>query len=394
MVLQVAMSVTLLTCAGLLTHSLEKLQHQDFGFDTQNRLMVKLNPAAAGYSAERLPDLYRKMEEKLSNVPGILTASFSMYSPMEGTYWDTPIFIEGRPVNQDKKELVAWDRVGPHYFETLGTRLLQGRAIDEHDIPTSRAVAVINRAFAEKYFPRENPIGFHFGMADPKDAGTMEIVGVVENAKYYNAREAIAPMFFRPLLQMDAMNDQATEVRSTFVYDIEIRSAARSASLEPLIREAIREVDPNMAVLGVVPFDEQLATYFNRESMVVDLSALFGFLALAIASIGLYAVMSYIVVQRTSEIGVRMALGATRYSVLRLVLKNVFTQAALGMVLGLLCAAAMGRMLSSQLYGITMFDPTSLLAVAICLAVTALAAGLVPAARAASVEPSQALRTE
>jgi predicted permease len=391
---QVALSVTLLITAGVITRSLQNLENQGFGFQTQERVMIAVNPASAGIRAEKLPNIYRNLEQALSNTPGIVTASFSLYSPMEGIDLDSTVFIEGRPdlSTQDHPASAVWNRVGPHYFETIGTRLLEGRSIDEHDTPDSPNIAVINQAFAEKYFPREDPIGRHFGVGNMRDAGSIEVVGVVENAKYYNARGPVQPMLFRPLLQVDTEANLGNEVRSQFIHTIEIRSTVPPATLEPALRQVLSNIDRNLVALNIMTFDEQVARSFNQEHMIVDLSGFFSLLALVIASIGLYGLMSYVVIQRTPEIGIRMAIGASRTAVISMVLRSAFSQVLPGLLAGLIGAALLGQLVRSELYGVAMIDPLIIIAASLLICVCALLATSIPAWQASTVDPQLVLR--
>jgi hypothetical protein len=189
-VLQVALSAVLLIGAGLLTQTLRNLENQRFGFEPQGRLVVRVNPALAGYKPEKLYGLYQQLEERLPQIPGVIGASYSIYSPMRGDNWSFGVHIEGHP--PDEQVDSSFDRIGPHYFETLGTRLLRGRTIGVEDTPTSRQVAVVNQAFVRKFFPKQDPVGKHFGMGDPSHSGDFEIVGVVEDTKYQDARTTLA----------------------------------------------------------------------------------------------------------------------------------------------------------------------------------------------------------
>ncbi len=398
-VLQVALSLVLLVGAGLLTKSLHNLQDQQFGFQTQGRLMVKVDPLLAGYTPERLFVLYQQLEQHLTQIPGVLSASFAGYSPMSGNNWGSPIFFEGRPpaAKPDDQDSSSWVRISPHYFETIGTRLLRRRTIGDEDTPSSRFVAVINQAFARKFFPHEDPIGRHFGVEDASHSGDYEIVGIVEDAKYVRAGEPAWPTFFLPLLQIPNYADQTTRsimIRSSYINDIELRVAGMPENLEPAVRRTLAEIDPNLTVLNLMSFDEQVSRNFNWEKLSARLTELFGLLALTLACVGLYGVTAYSVARRISEIGIRMALGATRGSVLALVLRGALVQVALGLAIGIPVALAGGRLLSAELYGVKSHDPLILGLAVVTLAACASVAGFVPARRATMVDPMVALRYE
>ncbi len=397
-VLQVALSTILLIGAGLLTQTLRNLENQRFGFETQGRLIVRVNPALAGYKPEKLYGLYQQLEQRLPQIPGVISASYSIYSPMRGDNWNFGINIEGHsPTDEwshDERTVASFDRIGPQYFETLGTRLLRGRVIGDEDTPTSRQVAVINETFARKFFPKEDPIGKHFGMGDASHSGDFEIVGIVEDTKYQDARGPAYPTFFMPFLQMTKDPKLSFMISSHYIGDIELRVAGKPENLEAAVRRTLADIDPNLTVLEMMSLSEQLTRNFNQERLIARLTELFGLLALILAGVGLYGVTAYSVARRTSEIGIRMALGADRASVVGLVLRGALMQLGLGLAIGIPVALAGGRLLSSQLYGVKSHDPVILGLAAVVLTACALVAGFVPARRAASIDPMQALRTE
>jgi len=391
-VLQVALLAILLIGAGLLTRSLRNLENQRFGFEPEGRLDVRIDPSLAGYKIEQLYGLYQQLRQRLPRIPGVLSASYSVYSPMRGDNWGEGIHIEGHP--PDERIGASWDRVSPRYFETIGTRLLRGRVIDDEDTPTSRQVAVINEAFARKFFSKQDPIGRHFGMDDARHSGDYEIVGIVEDTKYQNAREPAYPTFFLPFLQLSKDPKQAWMVYSHYLGDIELHVAARPENVEAAVRRTLADIDPNLTILDMMSMNEQLARNFNQDRLIARLTELYGILALALACVGLYGVTAYSVARRTGEIGIRMALGANRGNVLGLVLRGALLQLGIGLVIGIPVALAGGRLLASQLYGVKSHDPLILGLASSVLAACALCAGFVPARRAASIDPMQALRTE
>jgi len=394
-VLQVALSAILLIGAGLLTRSLRNLQKQSFGFETAGRLMVRVDPSLAGYAPEKLFGLYQQLQSRLPQIPGVLSASYSLYSPMRGDNWSWGIHLEDHPPDEDNG--ASWDRVGPQYFETVGTRLLRGRVIGKEDTPTSRRVAVVSRAFVQKYYPKGDAIGKHFGIGDASHTDDYEIVGIVEDAKYQDARKPAYRMFFLPFLQTVTDKNPAYVtgmVRSNYIGDIELRVAGKPENLESAVRRTLADIDPNLTVLNMQSFGEQLSLNFNQDRLIARLTELFGLLALILACVGLYGVTAYSVARRTGEIGIRMALGANRRSVLKLVLRGALLQLGLGLVIGIPVALAGGSLMASQLYGVKSHDPGILALAAAILAACALVAGFVPARRAASIDPMRALRTE
>jgi predicted permease len=398
-VLQAALSLVLLAGAGLLTESLRNLEHQRFGFETEGRLIVKIDPGLAGYTADRLDALYRTLRERLRQIPGVQSVSLSLYSPMSDNNWSSGVSIEGRPPRPNPGDFdgASWLRVGPDYFETVGTRLVRGRYLDERDTPSSRHVAVINETFARKYFPDGDPLGKHFGLGDAPHAGDYEIVGVVGDAKYADARDEAYPTFFRPLLQMEKFKDpadQSSEARSNWIHDIELRVAGRPQNLQPLIRETLASIDPNMPVVDLLTFDEQVSRNFNQDRLMARLAGIFGLLALALACIGLYGVLAYNVARRTQEIGIRMALGAARSGILRMVLREALLLAVLGVAIGIPSALATNHLLANMLFGLRATNPIILSVVAALLLLVAMTAASLPAHKASAVDPMVALRHE
>ena len=387
-VLQAALSLVLLAYAGILTKSLRNLEHQQFGFETANRVMISVSPAFTGYSPDRIHAVYQQLQERLPQIAGVQSASLSQYSPMEGTNWSSGIHFEGRP----EGESASWLRVSPNYFETIGTHLVRGRLIDQRDTPNSRCVTVVTQNFVKKFFPNEDPIGKRFGMDNP---GDYEIVGIVEDAKYLDARDSAWPTFFLPLLQMTKAHWASPAlVRSNMIHDIELRVAGNAKDLEPTLRGVIAGIDPNLSVLKVRSFSDQVGGNFNQERLLARLTGLFGLLALLVATVGLYGITSYAVVRRTSEIGVRIALGASRAKVVAMVLRSAVLQIGLGLAIGIPVALWGASILANQLYGVKAYDPLLLAGAASVLGACGLVAGIIPAFRASGIDPIQALRTE
>jgi predicted permease len=398
-VFQAALSLILLVCAGLLTQSLRNLEHQNFGLATASRYVIHFDPAGAGYTIATVPAFSDQLEREFSSLPGVKSAGVALYSALEGNNWGEGIYVEGRPAPApDAHNGSSWDRVSPHFFETIGQPVLRGRGITDQDTATSRMIAVVNQAFVKKFFPNEDPIGRHFGTFDQKYASSYEIVGIVADAKYNNPKDPMRPMYFRPMTQLNTMLKEhsaiTAETRSLFPNSITIRYVGDGASLESLVRRTLANINPNLTVLDFKSMDYQVAGNFNQERLISRLTALFGGLALVLASVGLYGITAYSVARRTSEIGVRMALGANRGDVVALVLRAASWQVGLGLAIGIPVALLGGRLMSSQLFGVKTYDPLTIAAAVLVLSAFAAVAGFIPARRAASIEPMNALRTE
>ena len=394
-VIQAALSLVLLTSAGLLTKSLLNLEHQKMGFAAENRLAVRTDPNLAGYKIDQLEPLYQRIKASLKELPGVINVSYALYSPMSGSNWSTDVCIDGQPPPAyDGQNLTSWNRIGADYFDTVGTPILRGRAILDSDIDTSRHVAVVNETFARRFYPNQDPIGKHFG-AREKFTKALEIVGVAADAKYYKPDKPTLPMYFVSRPQTTPFDDPSTmafESRSLYVNDIVLRFAGDAGSLEGLIRRKFADIDPNLTVIRVMTFTAQAGSQVTQQSLIARLSSLFGLIALLLASIGIYGVTSYTVARRAKDIGIRVALGADRRSVVTMVLRSAYALVALGLALGIPAALAMGQIMSSQLYGISWHNPVTLGGSAIVLALFALAATILPAWRAAILDPMTTLR--
>jgi predicted permease len=390
-IFQAALSLVLLSAAGLLTAALQRLENQDFGFDQDRRIVANINPRLAGYRAQKLPSLYRRIHESIANIPGVSSVALCQYSPLSGGGWGAGVWLDGHPAPGPKDDnSAAWDRVAAGYLDVIGTPVIRGRGISEEDTATSRKVAVINEAFARKFLKNEDPIGKHFG----KDAGNssqFEIVGVAKDARYLALGQPIGPFFFLPEAQAEYSQGN---LGSLFLHDIVILTRPGVSLSVAQVRQAMASVDPDLPIISIRTLREQVATQFTQQKLIARLTSLFGVLSLVLASIGLYGVTAYNVGRLTNEIGVRMALGANRGAIIRLVLRGAFLLIAFGLILGIPLTLATSRVLSSQLYGLNPYDPIVIVTAVVVLGVCALIATLVPAFRASSISPAQALRTE
>jgi predicted permease len=397
---QAAMSLVLLSAAALLGDSLRNLENQNFGFDMKGRYVAWIDPSLANYKTEQLNLLYPRIIERLSAIPGVRKVSAVLYAPMSGDNWNTGVFIEGKPDPSAKDNYAAnWVRATPGFFETLGNPILMGRPITEEDRETTRNVAVVNEAFAKQFFKGENPIGKHFGADKRKYAGMWEIVGVAADMRYvaYGMKDPASPMFFLPEAQT-AKFDEAEEIAGDkaghYLYNLVLWAPGNPPNLEEQVRRAMAGVDPNLALYSVDPYQHLLDTAFSQQNMISTLTLLFGGLALVLAAVGLYGVTAYTVEQRTSEIGIRMALGADRSLVVAMVLRSAFWQVGIGLLLGIPAALGAGRLITDQLYGVKPWDPMMLAGATLCLGLAALIAASIPARRAANLDPVEALRAE
>jgi len=399
-VLQAAVSLALLCAAALLIRSLNNLEHQRFGFKTQNRYIVHVDPQMAGYEAPGTDPFFRQLHDTLASIPGVKQVSYSLYSPMEGDNWGNTVYIEGEepPPPGSNANNSSWDRVSPNYFDTIGTKIVAGRGITEQDNASGRLVAVVNQTFARKFFKNGDAVGHHFGHLDQKYAGNFEIVGVTEDTQYWGPNEHIRPMFFLPGAQWAHYEDKSEvmfeNVSHLEMGAIEIETLGQVPGLEAQVRRALMQINPNLTVINFDSFAGQVHDQFSQQELLVQLTSIFGLLALVLAAIGLYGVAAYSVAQRTNEIGIRMALGADRGGILQMVLRGAFLQAGIGLLIGIPAAIVAGHFMAGQLYGVQPWDPAILAAITVILGLAAFLAAVVPAHRAARIEPMVALRFE
>ena len=400
LVVQATLSVVLVAGATMLARSLNKLEHQDFGYQVQGRVEVDMNNPPATYTQPQLASLYRQLEERLNRLPGVQGSGLALYNPLTNN-WGELIMVAGHPPAQFHEEAGAsWDRVSANYLQNLGMPILRGRAFTAADNETTAPVAIVNEAFVKRFFKSdENPLDQHFGLDVPEYAGTFRIVGVVRDAKFagWGLSRPGRPMFFVPLAQNVAYPDELMkmiELRSHFIGGMLLVTNMSPGALEALLTRMLADLDPNLTINSIRTMQQQIELSFDQERAVASLAGLFGIVALVLAAIGLYGVTAYSVAQRTNEIGIRMALGADRPKVIRLVLRGAFKRVLLGLILGLPLAVGAGRLISAQLYGVSSWDPFALTVAAGALAICSFFAAIIPANRAASISPMNALRIE
>jgi predicted permease len=389
-VFQAALSLVLLSAAALLTAALQRLENNDLGFARDRRIVASMDPRLAGYRSDQLPTLYRRIHDSIASIPSVSSVALCQYSPV-GYGWGAGVWVDGHPApGPTDDNSAAWDRVSAGYLDVIGTPIVRGRGITEEDAASSRKIAVINEAFARKFFQNEDPIGKHFG-TEADNSRKYEVVGIAKDARYLTLDKPDGAFFFLPEAQADYSQ---TNLGSLFLHDIVILTRPGASLSDAQVRQAMASVDPSLPIISIRTLAEKVATQLTQQQLITRLTSLFGVLSLVLASIGLYGITAYNVGRRTGEIGVRMALGASRGQVVRLVLRGAFLLIAFGLILGIPLSLATSRALSSQLYGLNPYNPVIFLVAVIVLAVFGLVATLIPALRASSISPARALRTE
>jgi predicted permease len=401
-VVQATLSVVLLAGAGLLTRSLQKLQHQDFGYETDHRVTISLTAPFTSYAPPKLDAMYHELQDRLAHIPGVQRAALAQYTPLQDN-WGEIVIRQGHGMPNMNEDIgSSWDHVAAGYLETMGQKIVRGRSITEEDTNATVKIAVVNEAFVKRFFkPGEEPLGAYFGLDLPQYSATFQIVGIVSNAKYYWANltgtEPPYPLFFVPLAQRVHYDNALMQSLDDGSHSIEggvLQLHGSMEGLEPQVRRVMSEVDPNLTLLNLQTLEEQVNSNFDQQRAVAQMTGLFGILALILAAVGLYGVTAYTVERRTSEIGVRMALGANRMNVIRLVLRGAFLQIAIGLLIGIPVSIACSRLIAAQLYQVKGWDPLVLGGSVLALGVCAFVASIIPAQRAASINPVKALRTE
>jgi predicted permease len=385
-VFQVTLSLVLLTVAGLLLRTLVNLRAQDIGLDRSSVLLVNTNAKFAGYPPERLNALYDQILNRIDALPGVRSAGLSGGPPLSRGTWGSPIDLDGRQTPPTEDISTSLNRVSTGYFETLGIPLLRGRTIQPEDKANGVKSAVVNKTFADRYFPNGDAIGHTFTIADPAAPGVWHIVGIVRDSKNRSPAEKPQPFAFLAATQLTG-DDQ-------YAYWLQVRSVGDPATITGEVRAALAAIDPNLPILKTQTIDEQLDHLIAEQSFVSKLAGFFAVLALTLACIGLYGVMTYSVVRRTSELGVRMALGAPRAGLLWMVLRESLVLLAIGISLGIPLSLAASRAIKAGLFGVDPADPLTLIAAVLIMSVALLAGSYIPARRATKIDPMVALRYE
>lgn len=396
--LQAALALILVSASGLLTIGLRSFEYQDFGFQTDHRLIVSFDPHLAGYEPNQLHPLYGRIEDAFGRIPGVVQVALAVYTPLSGNNWGSGVWMNGHKSpgpNEDTES--SWTRATPNFLSSIGDPILRGREWDERDTPASEHAAVINESFARKFFPHDDPVGKYFGWAG--DSPTRyRIVGVAKDARYltFDLDTPITPFFFLPEGQRDY--DKATGKErssgSNYMQNIVVVERPGQSVSYDAIRTALASVDPNLPITRIRTFRQQVDAVFRPTELMARLTSFFGLLAIVLSAIGLYGIAAYSAGQRTNEIGVRMALGAAPRHAVALLLRGPFVLVIIGLALGLPVTFAIAGTLASQTFG---GDPhvTAVATIAtLVLAVTGFVAVLIPALRASSISPCEALRVE
>ncbi len=397
-VLQAALSLVLLVAAGLFAQSLNKAENVDMKLDARNRYIAHINPQAAGYKNTEVEPLYQTIVDRFHAIPGVVKVGLSTYTPMEENNWGSGVKIQGEA---DINKGASWVKGTPEYFDSVGTHVIMGRGFTLQDTMNAPQVAVVNQQFVKQFFGNRNPIGHRFGFSGPSNAGkdgAHEIVGVVEDTTYTSVYWKNHTMYFLPLTQRAGSpndpDDPIEKDQSMYAGAIVIQTSRPIAGFEKIVGDTLASINPNLTVVKFQTFQQQIDDRFIEERLIARLTSMFGLLALLLAAIGLYGVTAYMVVRRTPEIGIRMALGAGRSRVIGMVMRGALLQAAMGLAIGIPVAIFCVRYVKSQLFEITSVNvPVMSVAIGVLMLATAVA-GVIPARRAASIHPARALRTD
>jgi macrolide transport system ATP-binding/permease protein len=400
LIFQVALSMVLLATAFLATRSLYKLEHQRIGVETANRYTVQMDLNGPGYAVDSLNGIYHEIEDRFSALPGITRVSFARYLPLEGNEWGSCVILQGHaaPGPRDKCNS-DWDRVSANFLDSVGVPVIRGRGFSQNDENGGAGVVIVNQAFVKRFFPNQDPIGQRFGVDRPEYSGAFQIVGVFADFKLTDAHREIKPLFLRPLGQQflgyKSTAEDGGEVNSLYLNRMVLEfNGPRPDELESLVRSTLAQIDPNLPLVRVRAYSELIGGNFNQDRLLARLTEAFGMLALILASVGLYGVMSYQAVRRASEIGIRMALGASRPMIAFLFVRNALLQFFAGVAIGIPVALLVSRSAGHLLYEISSNDPLTFVGATALLGLCATVAALIPAIQAASADPLIALRSE
>jgi len=382
-VAQVALSLVLLIVAGLFTRTLRNLQSLETGFNHENLVTFGLNPRLNNYPPAQIAQLFRRLLERLEAIPGVRSATLSQYPILAGSRNDAPIFVQNRTLLPSEGSSASVNDVAANFLDTLQIPILRGRGLTLRDDERAPKVAVVNQAFARKYFGGEDPLGKRIGLDSVKNNGQLEIVGIAQDAKYFDLRGDMPPTVYLPYFQEPASDAYFT-----------VRTTGEPTAMFALIRQTMREIDGSLPISDFKTVRQQVESAWAQERFFASLSGFFGLLALSLAAIGVYGVMAYSVTLRRHEIGIRLALGAGRRDVIRLALGESLRLVALGVGIGLATALATTRLIYAQLFGLAPTDPLTITTATLLLVVVAALAGYLPARKAAQTDPMLALGNE
>jgi predicted permease len=382
-VLQVALSLCVLVAAGLLTRSFLALEHQNAGFSRNRVLLIRTDTDLAGYQESKLAALYRDLDERTTELPGVQSASLGRFSPVSGYSAAANFSIEDDHISENKQKDVWYLSISPRFFETLQIPRILGRSFMQRDNRSSTPVVIVNQKFVDEYFPNVNPLGQHVSLGSPFKAPGSEIVGVVGDSKFFDLRESPKPMAFFPIYQEEATS-----------FELVVRTAGEPTNLSGEMRSLLKQVDKRLPILDEHTLAEQIESSLTQEKLITTLCGIFGMVALILAAIGIYGTLSYAVAGRTAEIGTRMAIGAQKSDVIGMVLRDLTFVLTAGLGFGLLGAIVASRGLESFLFGVRPFDAPAILFAVLLLLTVALFAGYLPARKAANIDPMRALRQE
>src|SRR5581483_4223981 len=378
---QIALSLVLIVGAGLFIRTLRNFSAVDPGFDRDHILTVWLDTHMGGYKSEQLSSLYRQLIEQVEAVPGVRSASLASCGLAAGCHDASDIYLPGVPHTNGETDAQE-RRVSQHFFGTAGIPLIEGRDFATTDTEKSPPVAIVNQTFVREFLKGEDPIGQYFGY-DAKNDHRFQIIGLVKDARVNDIRESAPPMIYHSLAQ-DVID----------VESLDVHTFGDPGQLIAQVRLAVRSVDPNLPIGGITTLSEQVKSNLAQQRLIARLTTIFGALALGLACLGLYGVMSYTVARRTSELGIRLALGSTRSNVLWVVLRESLIVTAAGIFVGVCLSLAGARVVSSMLFGLSPHDPLTLAVATMLLFMVSTASALLPAWRAAHVDPTEALRVE
>ena len=381
---QVALTAVLLTAAGLFTRSLLNLKNTNLGLRTDHVVEFTIAPELNRYSPPRAIAFVDRLRQSIATLPGVTSVSAASIPILSNSDWGSSVTIEGYTARENEDMHVWRNDVGPNYFATMKTPLLSGREFRDSDNAGTAKVAIVNATFLRRFLPGRNPLGLHIRTGPGNAKPNVEIVGVVKDSKHSDPRDPIRPFVYEPYTQ-DPTFGRAT---------LYVRTVGDPSAMNATLRKTVQSLDPNLPVYDLETLVEQVDDTVFADRLLTFLSLCLGLLAAALAAIGLYGVMTYVVTRRTREIGIRMALGATRESIAGLILREAVRLAAVGVVIGLVAAFAVDRLVASLLYGVGATDPLVFAVAVLLLALVALVAGGLPARRAAGVDPVVALRYE